>query len=951
MNSKGNDGQQGSAGAPKKTVKSGIDALSNGGTLIITNGTYYENGIYINKNITIKGTGTNKVVINAKSKHLFTIAPNCHVTLCNITIKNAKSANGGAIYNKGSLTVNNVIFNSNIASNYGGAIYNKGKLYISNSQFIKNTAKNGAAIYTTNSIQISNTIFKSNSASNLGSAIYSTNKVSISRTNFTNNINSAIYLSNTYKSSIHSSKFVSNKGNNGAAIFNNGHTLTLTKTYFQYNNATQQGGAIYSKGKLIIVNSTFKNNYAKKGAGIYTIQSIEVSKTLFKKNSAKNIGAGIYSAAKISLSNVNFTSNINTAVYLTKLTTSIINSGTFLSNTGTRGAAIHSNGSNIKINKTYFKNNQATGFGGAIYTTGVISSASNTFISNKGINGGAIYTIKTLNVNNNKFDSNSAKYSGGGIFTTGNLTVKNSKFINNKVNNHGGSIYSSSNTPVTTTIASTTFTSNTAGNAGGIYVYGKDKLSLTNSVFHSNNNRALYIKTNSVTNTIYNCNFTNNKANSYGGAIYTENSQIKINKTNFKNNIALKSGGALYNKKGTVNIVYSIIIHNNRIDVINNNGTITANYNWWGTNNKPGPARQKSATINNWIYFKVTSSSGKVGDTITTKAALYLYTTTAKTLPNPEYLPSMTIKLTINGGGISKTYTTSSASKSLTVSNKYTKTGTVKSTGYTYNATYIVKKEISTSKSNDNKRITSLFVQIGASVSSSAVKQWVNAGITDVYVQCRVSTNNVAKLKEVINLCKNTNIRVHSWIICFSTDNGFDVSASRQTTVKNFIKNVIKISGVDGVCLDYVRYSGSRYGVDSTVITNFVKSVNSIIKGYNSKIQLSACVFAEKSGTKAYYGQDYAALSKYLDVELLMAYRYDYNSGRSWITDVTKYAANQATSCKVVTVLQTYDKSINPLSKSTLEADISAAISGGSYGYSLFRYGLISSYPKDATKF
>ena len=76
-----------------------------------------------------------------------------------------------------------------------------------------------------------------------------------------------------------------------------------------------------------------------------------------------------------------------------------------------------------------------------------------------------------------------------------------------------------------------------------------------------------------------------------------------------------------------------------------------------------------------------------------------------------------------------------------------------------------------------------------------------------------------------------------------------------------------------------------------------------------------------------------------------MAYRYDYNSGRSWLTDVTSYAATRATKCKVVTVVQTYDKNINVLSKSELEADIQACISGGSKGWSLFRYGLISSYP------
>lgn len=243
--------------------------------------------------------------------------------------------------------------------------------------------------------------------------------------------------------------------------------------------------------------------------------------------------------------------------------------------------------------------------------------------------------------------------------------------------------------------------------------------------------------------------------------------------------------------------------------------------------------------------------------------------------------------------------------------------------------------------------VHSLFVRSDASVTNSTVSTWVANNITDVYVQCRVSTNDTAKLREVINLCSGTGVKVHSWVICFSTDNGFDVSTARQNQVLNFINNTIRIDGVKGICLDYVRYSGSRAGVDSTVITNFVKNTYNSIKAYNNTIELSACVFAEKGGTKTYYGQDYAALSEYLDVELLMAYRYDYNSGRSWLTDVTSYAVTHATKCKLVTVVQTYDKSFNVLSKSELEADIQACISGGSKGWSLFRYGLINSYPSN----
>ncbi|PAV07162.1 hypothetical protein [Methanosphaera cuniculi] len=82
-----------------------------------------------------------------------------------------------------------------------------------------------------------------------------------------------------------------------------------------------------------------------------------------------------------------------------------------------------------------------------------------------------------------------------------------------------------------------------------------------------------------------------------------------------------------------------------------------------------------------------------------------------------------------------------------------------------------------------------------------------------------------------------------------------------------------------------------------------------------------------------------------------MAYKYDYNAGRNWLKDVTEYVVKKAKYSKVVTVLQTYKgSSTTKLSKSELESDAKAVMSVGSYGYSLFRYGLISSYPTSAEK-
>ena len=84
-----------------------------------------------------------------------------------------------------------------------------------------------------------------------------------------------------------------------------------------------------------------------------------------------------------------------------------------------------------------------------------------------------------------------------------------------------------------------------------------------------------------------------------------------------------------------------------------------------------------------------------------------------------------------------------------------------------------------------------------------------------------------------------------------------------------------------------------------------------------------------------------------------MAYKYDYKEGTAWLKSVTSYVVKRAVYSKVVTVLQTYKTSggtSTELSKSELEKDARAVMSVGSYGYSLFRYGLISSYPTASPK-
>ncbi|WP_303235857.1 right-handed parallel beta-helix repeat-containing protein [Methanosphaera cuniculi] len=737
------------------------------------------------------------------------------------------------------------------------------------------------------------------------------------------------------------------KDTNGAAIYNRG---TLNLKGMKIAESTSTNGAIYNKASLYITKTSFSSNKAKKGAAIYNLGYLNSQYSTFNKNQVSHLGSAIYTTetGKIVIYANNFTENYNSSVYLASRKDNEIRATQFINNTAVNGAAIYNDGI-LRVNKTYFYNNKATQHGGAIYNKNLMTIQNSTFTQNYAkINGGAINTQSSAKIIYSKLNENTAKY-GGAIFNTQNITIQNDKFNTNHVSDHGGAIFNSVSKTGYVKITNSEFTKNTASLGGGVYVHGKVTITINTCSFNENKNNAIYLKTSEDKNTITNTNFTKNNSTKNGGAIFNEATKLTITRSTFKEN-GNTDGGAIYNYRGYVTVTNSIFKANKRIDLHNTQGKIIADKNWWETNTKPGSTRAFNVTINNWIYLNLNMPTNTNTTNITTIISLNnLYDGKTITSYTPNLQP-ITGTYSISGCGVTKTSSITLNNKPITLKTSFKNNGT---------ATFKVNldaqtttKTVKIQTSTLNSKITSLFVQIDAKVTASDVSAWKKAGITDVYVQARASTNNVAKLKQVISLCKGTNIRVHGWVICFSTSNGFDISTKQQNMIRNFITKIVKYDGISGICLDYVRYSGTNPSiVDPTKITNFVKSVNQIVKKQSPSLLLSACVFAEKGGTKTYYGQDYAALSPYVDVLLPMAYKYDYNAGRNWLKDVTEYVVKKAKYSKVVTVLQTYKgSSTTKLSKSELESDAKAVMSVGSYGYSLFRYGLISSYPTSAEK-
>jgi predicted outer membrane repeat protein len=246
VNTHGNDSwnglsstHTGGLNGPKVTIKNATGTVKSNGNVYIAQGTYKENNITINTNMTIIGENQKDTLINGQQSEnsIFILNPGIKLLLTNLTITNGTAVNGGAIYNnEGELTITNITFTQNRATGFGGAIHNDyGTLTVTNSRFTGNSADmGGGAISNSN---------------------YST--LTLTNTTFTNNIagmGGAIYIS--YASlNMHFNRLIGNSASSGSAIYNSNGVVNVDNSTFT-NNAVTSGssGTILNNGGTLIVN-------------------------------------------------------------------------------------------------------------------------------------------------------------------------------------------------------------------------------------------------------------------------------------------------------------------------------------------------------------------------------------------------------------------------------------------------------------------------------------------------------------------------------------------------------------------------------------------------------------------------------------------------------------------------------------------------------------------------
>ncbi len=164
--------------------------------------------------------------------------------------------------------------------------------------------------------------------------------------------------------------------------------------------------------------------------------------------------------------------------------------------------------------------------------------------------------------------------------------------------------------------------------------------------------------------------------------------------------------------------------------------------------------------------------------------------------------------------------------------------------------------------------------------------------------------------------------------------------------MNNLTKRIVsyaKINGINGIHLDYIRYSGKAYASPggTTTITNLVAKITKAVKTVKPNALLSAALMPETNANAYYYGQDYTQLGNYLDVLIPMVYKGNYNKDAAWIGKTSKYISSHSNGKPVWIGLTTYksDAKPTPLSATELLNDVKAALNNGAAGYALFRYG------------
>jgi len=498
------------------TLRDAIQTGNNGGGILgLTNITFAGNGASgsiglkkaldpIKRSYNISGPGSSTLTVNGNNTAgtIFTVNAGVTSTISGLTITDGSGANGGGIYNKGTLTLSgdDIIDNQLSDAGGGGGIYNSSgaQLTLQTVVVSDNSAGSGGGLYNAGTVSISGgSIFQSNTSSGEGGGIYNKGgKITATgNTQITGNTDNSVGgggVTNIGGSFVMSGGSISNNkapGGAGGGAYNSG-TMTLSGVTVEGNRAATIGGGIYMPvGKLTLTKTVTvgfdlagQANKASSGGGLFIGGGTAIVSGAIEGNTATGIGGpgqfggggGIY------ISGGQLTLKTPVAV---KDNTSMLN-----------GGGIYVNGGTVKATSASMSFNQADNNGGGIFVgagsltlKGRFEVAENETPHGSGagmfiqggqvtLSGAGVAIGRGTNMQMDWIENNNAGLSGGGIYNwAGSLTIqKNVQLYENNADKGGGMYLGLGST---TTIAgggiACTIMRNTIAGQGGLVVATK----------------------------------------------------------------------------------------------------------------------------------------------------------------------------------------------------------------------------------------------------------------------------------------------------------------------------------------------------------------------------------------------------------------------------------------------------------------------------------------------
>ena len=371
------------------------------------NETDNKNGIVIGKdNFVLNGNGR---TIDAKNQsRIFNITSN-NITLSNLILTGGNAEKGGAIYARGSLTLNNVTFINNYAKTEGGAVglYGDVTLNCDNTDFTDNYAEAGSAIYVEKgklnlyNSELSSKIF--NKYSQIAALRHSV--INIENATFANSTSSyspALYLRNT-KTSIINSKFYNLRGDitAGAIGVRFGGEIYIKNCEFINTTSSKNAGAVYADiagegegGYLTIIDTVFNDTYSDFGGALLQLGGdLFINNTKFINDHATYNGGAVYlSYVNGTVNNCTFDSNSVDVIegyptyggaILLDMGSYNISESKFFNNNASAGAAIYAYDSSYTISNSIFENNTNPIY--SVFDKQAIIDETNIFINDNNI--------------------------------------------------------------------------------------------------------------------------------------------------------------------------------------------------------------------------------------------------------------------------------------------------------------------------------------------------------------------------------------------------------------------------------------------------------------------------------------------------------------------------------------------------------------------------------------